>query len=264
MSNKDTYEIKGVKNWNLNRAINIFNMAKILKMDFPDYLNNKIIRSKQDDPTVTNNRTGGCRDIWSFAYGSNREFPLETVELQSYNLKHEKNVESAIIHTGYYANEFTRSMDTLAIATACGIFFRDNKFNTATEEGRKLLAHELTHMSQFENPGFEDIEELEREAEKEERIEINESDPTEVVEFNGITYYLRKSQQKKIVYMVADKVIKWIEEQKILTEEDEYLKLLIAFNDYITDPLEIYKTAKTALEGMHQELLLELRRRAMC
>jgi hypothetical protein len=233
-------------------------------MDFPDYLDNKIIISKQNNATVTNIRTGKYRDIWSFAYGINREFPLETVELQSYNLKHEKNIESVTIHTGYYANEFTRSMGTLAIATACGIFFRDNKFNTATEEGRKLLAHELTHISQFENLGFEETEELEREAEKEERIEINESDPTEVVVFNGNTYYLRKSQQKKIVYMVADKVINWIEEQKILTEEDEYLKLLIAFKDYITDSLEIYKTAKTTAEIIHQELLSEFRRRAMC
>lgn len=52
------------------------------------------------------------------------------------------------IHSDSHADRLNRSISAAAFTTGKDIFFRQGAFNPAREEGRALLAHELTHVVQ--------------------------------------------------------------------------------------------------------------------
>jgi len=72
------------------------------------------------------------------------------------------------IHTGKYANNLTRNAAADALTIGSDIYFSDGKYFPDTEEGVKLLAHELQHIVQFQKQNrmvyVEDIAKLEHEA----------------------------------------------------------------------------------------------------
>jgi hypothetical protein len=55
---------------------------------------------------------------------------------------------SVRVHTGPEADMFNRQLNARAFTTGQDIFFRSGQYNPAGSEGRKLLAHELTHTIQ--------------------------------------------------------------------------------------------------------------------
>jgi hypothetical protein len=237
-------------------------MAKKFKMDEPEFLDFRAISKKQDNPVTEVKTAPGYRDSLAFAYGLDRTFPLETVELKSFNQKHDKNIESAIIHIGSDADYFARRMNFLAFVVADHIYFRSNKFNTATGEGRELIAHELTHVAQNKERRFEGKEELEREAEQVESAEAGETDSVETITLTGKTYRVKKSEQRKIVCMVAAYIEQWVEERRLLLDEEDYLKLLVAYKEFITGIEPIGNPVTQADYLTEEELKRELRMRA--
>lgn len=52
------------------------------------------------------------------------------------------------IHTDSKANELSRSVQAEAFTTGNDIFFKSGKYSPDTTDGRRLLAHELTHVVQ--------------------------------------------------------------------------------------------------------------------
>lgn len=82
-------------------------------------------------------------------FHNDRVFPLETVEIQGFRTKTDMDLDTAIIHTGPYADEYARSFNALAVTIANEIYFRNGAYDPASEEGRKILAHELTHIGQY-------------------------------------------------------------------------------------------------------------------
>jgi hypothetical protein len=259
---RGSYNISGVRNSHLQQIINTLNLAKEFKMDEPEFLDIRLILEKQDNPVTGVKRTRGYRDSLAFAYGLDRTFPLETVELKSFNQKHDKNIETAIIHIGSSADYYARSMNFLAFVIADHIYFRSNKFNMTTDEGRKLVAHELTHVAQNREKEFEGKEELEREAEQAECAEAWETDPVETITFTGKTYRLRKSEQRKLVYLTANYIEKWVEERRLLLDEEDYLHLLATYKEFITSIEPIGNPVTQADYWIEEELKRELRMRA--
>ena len=86
---------------------------------------------------------------------------------------------------GPAADEYTRSHHALALVLGTDIFFRNGAYRPETEEGRKILAHELTHVAQSkkrEEYRGASREELEREAEEAEEREVHDDDP--IVEYS--------------------------------------------------------------------------------
>jgi hypothetical protein len=169
---------------------------------------------------------------------NDRIFPLETVELQSFNEKHDTHIEYASIHVGDFADELTRSLNVVALTIASDIFFRSNNYNTTSVEGRKTLAHELTHVSQYEeNDIFEltDKEKLEREAESAEAEEAFEIDPIITTKFNGKPLRIRKSEKKEMIRNTVDTLLRYVERQKYVLEEEKYLKFLCTLKEYCED-----------------------------
>jgi hypothetical protein len=167
---------------------------------------------------------------------NDRVFPLESVELQRFRTAHNDDLEHAVLHTGPYADELARSLNALAIAIAGDIYFRNGAYRPESEEGRKTLAHELTHAAQYEGKKItanSTRKELEEEAEEAEQKEGYNPDPFVVININGRRYSFPKSKMNYYAEKAADKIIKWVEDQKYSLDERGYLGLLCAFDEWI-------------------------------
>ena len=75
---------------------------------------------------------------------------------------------SVTIHTGKYAEYLTRKSDAHALTKGSDIYFSFGKYSPETEEGMKLLIHELQHVVQYQRGDRhlykEDFEKAEEEA----------------------------------------------------------------------------------------------------
>jgi len=162
-------------------------------------------------------------------FENDRHFPLETVMLQSHKLKHDTELNNAMIHIGSTADEFARSFNALALTVGRDIFFRHGAYKPETEEGRKILAHELTHVAQYEEDRItakKSVKELEQEAEMAERQGEYDDDPLEEIEIGGEIFYLHPSEHPEVIYDAIEMTKRWLEEQKYILDEKEYFRLL--------------------------------------
>lgn len=158
-----------------------------------------------------------------------RIFPMETVEIKSFDTKHNADIEKALIHAGPSADEFARSMNALAITIGRDIYFRNGAYRPETEEGRSILAHELTHVQQYDEKRITKNttgKELEDEAEHEERKELYDPDPFISVDIDGEIFTVRESELKKTAYDEAEELRDWLTHQRTVLTEEKYLELL--------------------------------------
>jgi hypothetical protein len=148
------------------------------------------------------------------------------VRIQQFQAGHDAKAEEAMIHTGPFADEMARSMNALAITIASDIYFRSNAYRPETEEGRKVLAHELTHVNQYAEGritrGASKME-LEEEAAGAEYREEYNGDPLVTVEAGGRRFRLRRSRMRRIAQRVAENLKLWIEQKKAVLPGKEYL-----------------------------------------
>ena len=163
-----------------------------------------------------------------------RQFPLDTTII--HNIQKTERIDEATIHIGMNADEYTRRFNALALTVGTNIFFRNGEYKPETEEGRKLLAHELTHVAQ--NKDSEEYrnssrEELEAEAEQEERKESHEEDPFVIYDTGKRKVRIRKSEAKKIEELSERNLDKWLSWQKFSLNDREYLDLLVKVQKYM-------------------------------
>ena len=156
--------------------------------------------------------------------------------LNEFKLETGSNVETVQIHYGPYADELARSLHTLALVLGMDIFFRNGAYRPETEEGRKILAHELTHVAQ--NKKREEYrgasrEELEGEAEAAEKTAEDNGDPLITRRIGGREYKLRKSVWKVIDERTKEKLEEKIESLERVMPEEEYLKLLYKYRKWL-------------------------------
>jgi len=169
-----------------------------------------------------------------------RVFPLDTVEIQRFRTANNADIENATIHTGPAADEFVRSLNALAVTVAGDIYFRNGAYRPETEEGRMLLAHELTHIRQHDENRINkqtSEQELEDEAIAAEGTEAYESDPVVTVEMEGELFRFRKSMMSRVSREVARDIDLWLEDQRNSLEEQKYLQLLCAYRSWIGEAL---------------------------
>lgn len=169
-------------------------------------------------------------------YLNDREFPLDTVNLMIHELNHEEDIGKVKLHVGAYADEYARSVHAMAFTVGNEIFFRHGAYKPETEEGRTLLAHELKHVAQNKEYLLADnrsSQQLESEAEIEELKEIHNSDSFLTMKVDGQEIKLRKTQRKMIDARVKRAIEEWVENQEYTMSEEEYLKLLISYSDWL-------------------------------
>ena len=218
----------------------VFNLAIQMKrenyylMEVTKTLHGLLNKNKNEDITnieYLKTDTKVIRD-----YLNDRRFPLETVKLKSQELSDNEEINKAMIHTGPYADEFARSLHALAFTVGSDIFFRNGAYKPETEEGRALLAHELKHVSQYEENPSEDNrtkEELENEAISAEEKERYNPDPIVQIKIENKEYNLKQSKIAKLEHMAEVELEEWVEQQSSTMTESKYLEFLLKYKEYL-------------------------------
>lgn len=173
-------------------------------------------------------------------YQNDRKFNLETVQIKQFSREHSRGIDEATIHIGMSADEYARSFNALAITIGRNIFFRNGAYKPESEEGRKILAHELTHVAQNEKPDeYRNAtrKELEREAAREEVLEEHRTDPVIDYRIGNRIYKLKKSQIAAIERNVESELDNWVESQEKSMSPQEYYDLLLRYEKYTEEKL---------------------------
>lgn len=165
-----------------------------------------------------------------------REHQLDRVIVNGFNNKNGTDLESVKIIYGSGANEYTRSHHALALAVADRIYFRNGAYRPETEEGQKLLSHELTHIAQ--NKKRQELrnatrKELEEEAVQNEKQAVYNPDPNVTVKYKGKYVTLHKSQMSRFADRVAGEILEEVERKERTMTEEEYLKYLTDFQEKV-------------------------------
>ena len=169
-----------------------------------------------------------------------RKHPLDTVIINDFNQKTGSNLDGVKILYGSGADEYTRSRHALALAAADKIYFRNGAYKPETEEGRSLLAHELTHIAQHKNKEeYKNASktELEQEAEINELNEKYNPDPLIAKKIGGTEYKFRKSEWKRIVNDAVRGLEQYIEWEEGRMPNSEYLELLLKYQKFMDEDM---------------------------
>lgn len=166
---------------------------------------------------------------------NDRVYPVDNQLLEEFANETQLQVERAMIHTGPYADELSRSLHTLALTVGTDIYFRNKAYKPETEEGRKTLAHELTHIHQHTRDilkGETTRAELEAEAEAAEEKFAYTAEKIKTLKIGNDIYQLREHEYKRLTHDLKNLVEEEVE-RKIRSEEEAGLSMLIAYTDML-------------------------------
>ena len=158
-----------------------------------------------------------------------RKHPVDRVIINDFNRKSGADLGEVKIVYGPAADEYTRSLNALAITIGTDIFFRNGAYRPETEEGRKILAHELTHVAQQKRDilrGETTREELEREAEAAEKQVEDNGNPLITRRIGKKYYSFTQKEWNQINKNVKTMIEDWIESEERNMTEREYLDFL--------------------------------------
>lgn len=79
--------------------------------------------------------------------------PLSRSERSFFEPRLRQDFGDVRVHTGPWAEKAAQAMDAQAFTIGRHLFFGNGKYISTTDEGKKLLAHELTHVVQQTIPG---------------------------------------------------------------------------------------------------------------
>ena len=163
-----------------------------------------------------------------------RVFPLESILVNEFETDHEKNAPVAFVHDGYHANELARSLNALAVTIGRDIYFRHSAYNPASEEGRRLLTHELTHVAQYGEKRISSAvatEDLETEAVRGENRQRRGAIIT--VEINGKRFRFPESHREKVAGEVARGIGGWFLGMKAAVSGRDCVSFFSAFDGWL-------------------------------
>ncbi len=167
-----------------------------------------------------------------------RSYPVPAQIINDFKDKTGADVEGTKIIHGIGADEYTRMHHALALVVANTIFFRNGAYRPETEEGRKILAHELTHVAQNKDKeAYRNATrvEMEAEAEQAENIEKEaeqESDPLITSNIGHKSYTFKKSVWQRIIRKALSDVESEILRAKSRLNGKEYLELLLKYQKW--------------------------------
>ena len=194
------------------------------------------LKAVEAAPKMNNNdgfsEYGNRRPITEYVQTNDRTFPLDTVKIKGFEKKYNTILETPLIHYGAQADEITRAMHVIALAIGKDIYIRSGHYKPETEEGRALLAHELTHVAQYSEKRMlrqTDRKELEAEAEYAEKDEYYESDPVTSEVIGGVGFRIRKSKLSVVKQMIKERLEWLIEEYCVRYNDERALRLLVKY-----------------------------------
>lgn len=231
LSKTDDYFIKKIDNF-IGKAVNfakLHNGKNYLKlqMDLEDLKKESEFMEYQNPEQFIYRR-------WEY----NREHKLDTVILNDFNRKNDTDIEDVKISYGPASDEYTRQNHALALVVANTIYFRNGAYKPETEEGRKLLTHELTHIAQNKDKEVYrnlTVEEKEAEAESHELQQEYNPDPEIVIKIKGKYKRIRKSKIKREINALAEAEVSKIQiEYDLISNEKKKLEYLINLKEKLS------------------------------
>lgn len=223
-------------------------LKNFLESLLTDYGNTKNVLDKKKKQTVFNQKDeyspgfylvqNHLRRASKRNMNNDRVVPIEMTTLNEYNLKTGDNLEDVKIHYGAYSDELTRAYHATALTIGTTIYFSTRAYKPETEEGRKTIAHELTHIRQNKEDileGQKTTDELEDEAVQTEKIEEYNPDPLIIKRIDGVEYRYKKSVWKKIAANVFRGVEEFVEREEGRMPDADYLKLLLNYQDWLEE-----------------------------
>ncbi|MBR1616165.1 MAG: DUF4157 domain-containing protein, partial [Treponema sp.] len=82
--------------------------------------------------------------------------PVEATTVEEFNQNTDNNIENVHYYCGDDYESMVVRLWAYAVVILGDVYFRRGKFQPESEEGRKLLTHELTHVAQNKNKEFVD------------------------------------------------------------------------------------------------------------
>ncbi len=161
---------------------------------------------------------------------NNRIIPLEEITKSEFELEKNTKLGNTKIIYGHSSDEMLRSNGLAAFAVANTIFIHSQKYKPETEDGRGLLAHELTHVQQYTEKRINNEnskDELEKEAEESEKAVYYNPDSLEELKIENKRIKIRNSQKKRLLQEIENDYMYWLEGQEKQLDSQEYLKMLI-------------------------------------
>ena len=145
---------------------------------------------------------------------NDRMYPVDNLLLEEFNNKTDLSVERAVIHTGAYADELTRSLHTLALTVGSDIYFRNKALTHVHQHTRNILKGEVTK------------KDLEKEAERAEIKFEYQPEKMRTVRIGDDVYKLTEQEYNKFLYDLKNMVEEDLESNLAEIDEKEALKLL--------------------------------------
>ena len=164
----------------------------------------------------------------------NRIIPPEAIQKSEFELERNAELGNTKIIYGHGSDELLRSNGLIAFALANKIYIQTNKYKPETEEGRALLAHELTHVQQYSEKRINNQiskDELEKEAEDSEKAVYRNPDSLEELRIDNRIIRIRKSQKKRLLHEIENEYMRWLEWQEYELSSQDYLKLLVGVKE---------------------------------
>ena len=161
-----------------------------------------------------------------------RRHPLPTVLINNFNDRTGSDLGEVKVVYGPSANEYARSRHALALAVLDTIYFRSGAYRPETEEGRKTIAHELTHMAQHKSRPLADNrtrDELEAEAEEAEKTEETCRPAMREITVRGRKYRLTERQHRALMRQLKLEVEQELEWRRLTAGAEEYEPLMEAY-----------------------------------
>lgn len=151
--------------------------------------------------------------------------PVDVITLNEFNTNTGNQIEHTKIYCDDETHERTLRLMALAFVLFDDIGIRKGQYHPESEEGRKLLTHELTHVAQNQKKEFVDHrtrEELEAEAEANERSAESIQDPLISRMIDGKEYTLPASRWHNVSEELFEYLPQWLDYERFIRPPEEY------------------------------------------
>ena len=165
---------------------------------------------------------------------NNRIIPLDAITKSEFELERDTELGNTKIIYGHGSDEMLRSNGLVAFALANKIYIQTHKYKPETEEGRALLAHEVTHVQQYSEKRINNQtskEEPEKEAEQIEKIIEYNPEKYREINIEGKKYKLTEREYSELMDEIRKRVEYQLEYNTMGLSDADYLKVLIQYQE---------------------------------
>ncbi|MDR2942225.1 MAG: DUF4157 domain-containing protein [Treponema sp.] len=167
-----------------------------------------------------------------------KKHPLEATVKNKLERELSSDLPEVMLHIGGGNPSILNTLAVYALTIGNDVYIREEAYKEGSVETDKILLHEMVHVRQNKNnikiKSTDELNKAEAEAEQAEQEIYSDiwSEPVEVIEMDGVKIRFTQKQRKNFIEKVIDGIERWVKEQRVILDENEYLKLLCALDDF--------------------------------